>query len=691
MKRKLESSLNLLLIALIVSTLLVSLNTNIDRGISINNENSSQAEVEKNNEDLLNFFDVNDFTNTSHEINVSRVIIANPYGYTTSYTKIHLHLSENASQPIDAFNYTIPTHELVDSKYLEIYSLNDTDAESTKVIDRIEKNESTTFVIQIPSIEKNQFLSIIIKMDHLNAITFEEKAKLEEATYPYQFNLSFLPLISFPITSYNLQWKVGEDIDVNVENDSIQPTSDFFTGNFSKDTSYGLIFENITEISSINRSSLNMSEFGNYNLTFLQNRPFIPVYIPTLAANLTSYLSFTYFQQANTKIEFTEMKSVVTVSEWGYVNTEYEIAIHNIGIKSGSTISTTLGGSNFPQINFYLPESAKKISLHDKYGNLTPTVSIDSIISKKVLSIKPRVQIEDNEKYDLHLSYQEEVSDLVKDLGGGKAQLRIPLSMNFNWTIQRFEFNLLLPHGSSYNLTSIVRSIEEITLRNSTYNSRIREKELLGIFDKTGFRIIFKDLTPLSNQYLNIDFSLPLLYFINVPLSICILFLLLGLAYTIFRNLSFGFRPKRLTLEEIPLDLIKEFVKAYEEKTAIREQILRLDRKRKSKRMSQREYEQTRIILGNRQKGIDRSIVSVSKKLSEKGPRYRIAMRSIEVAEANREDILQNIESLERKKTQERISKDAYAKLKINYDKQLRKANNEVDKVLIDLRSLLTK
>ncbi|UCG90622.1 MAG: hypothetical protein JSU57_02520 [Candidatus Heimdallarchaeota archaeon] len=690
MKRKLESSLNFFLIIMIVSTLLVTMNTNIDRGISRNNENSFQAEVEQNNVDLLNFFDITDFTNTSHEIRVSRVITANPYGYTTSYTKIHLYLSENASQQIDAFNYTIPSHELLDTKYLEIFSLNDTKADPTVVLDTIEENESTTFVIKTPSVGKNQILSIIIKMDHPNAITFEENAKLDDSTYPYQFNLSFLPLISFPITSYNLQWKVGKDIEVKMENDSIQPTSDYFTGNFSEDTSYGLVFENITELSTINRSLLNKSEYGNYNLTALQNRPFIPAYIPTLANNLSSNLSFNYFQQANTIIEFTELKSVVTVSEWGYVNTEYRITIHNIGIKSGSTLSTALGGSIFPQIAFYLPETAKKISLRDNYGNLTPAVSIDSILSKKLLEIKPRVLIEQNAKYDLFLTYREQVSDLVKDVGGGKTQLRIPLSLNINWTIQRFEFNLLLPHGSSYNMTGITSSIEQKVLRDSIHNSSIRKRELLGIFHKTGFKIIFEDLTPLSNQYLNLDFGLPFLYLINTPLSICILFLLLGIAYTIVRNLSFGFKPKKITIEEIPLDLIKEFVKAYEEKTAIREQILSLDRKRKSKKIKQREYEQTRLILGNRQKGIDRSIVTVSKKIAEEGPRYRISMRSIEVAEANREDILQNIESLERKKTQGRIGKEAYAKLKVNYDKQLRKANNEVDKVLIDLRSLLT-
>jgi hypothetical protein len=65
-------------------------------------------------------------------------------------------------------------------------------------------------------------------------------------------------------------------------------------------------------------------------------------------------------------------------------------------------------------------------------------------------------------------------------------------------------------------------------------------------------------------------------------------------------------------------------------------------------------------------------------------------MRSIEVAEASREDYLINIESLEKKKSQGRIGKEAYARLKIDYDKKLKKSNNSIDKVLIELRNLLT-
>ncbi|UCE13660.1 MAG: hypothetical protein JSV04_00445 [Candidatus Heimdallarchaeota archaeon] len=699
MKRILGSILNFILLVMVFSTLFIAINFNTAYGVSGIHGSYSPHETDLNGFELLEFFDTSDFSNISHQINVSRLITGNQYGYTASYTTIHLSLLDNATQAINAFNFTVPNHERQATKFFRIYSSNDTETDSTEVLATIEKNDSTVFVVKIPQISQNQDLTINIEMDHLNAISFEEDAQLQTSTFPYLFNLSFLPLISFPITSYQLEWRVGEDYEGNdirffLDNDSVQPTFDEISGNFSQDD-YSMVFENITELQTINRSLLNTPDFGNYNLTSLENRNFIPAHVPALTSNLTSYLSFNYRQQENTKIEFTKLKSVVTVSEWGSVTTKHEITLLNNGMQSGDDLSTVIGikaplGVS-PEITFLVPPTAGKIGVRDKYGNLTPQVTLKSILNKKMVEIVPRIQIEPGESYDLDLSYQEQISDVVKDIGGGKVQLLIPLSMNFNWTIHQFEFNLLLPHGSSYNLTSVVGILENKISRDASNISTTRERELLGIFDKTGPRVILEDLTPLSNQYMEITFSPFPLYFIQTPLSICILFLILGLAYTLIRNLSFGLKPKRLILEEIPIDLIKEFVKAYEEKTALREQVLRLDRKRKSRKINAREYEQTQKILRNQQQRNDRTIVTASRKLAEESPRYRISMRSIEVAEANREDILQNIESLERKKSQGRIGKEAYAKLKLNYDKQLRKANNEVDKVLIDLRSLLTK
>jgi hypothetical protein len=676
-----------------VSTIFLAMNTNIQTSLSENNENTSHLKVKEINLDELDFFDISEFTNTSHSINVSRVIAANRFGYTVSRTEIRLF--NNASKPINAFNYTIPTDEFYDTKYMKIYTTtNETPSEPAEWYEVEKNNDTIDLVVKIPSVEVSHSTTIVILMDHPNAITFDEDAQLVAETFPYHFNLSFLPLVSFPITSYELKWFVGVDslgevIEVALDNETIQPTSEIFIGNYSQNVGE-ILFQNITGLTTVNRSLLNNSDYG-YNLTNLANLNFIPAYSSNLALNLTSFLSFDYFQSKGTKIEFTSLKTVVTVSEWGQVTTKHEISIRNIGIKSGTTLSSALGGSVYPIIEFSIPETATKIGMHDNYGNITPTITPDPATRHNLVVFKPRVQIEQGAIYDIFLSYQEKASDRIKVIGSGKLQLQIPMTMNFNWTVRQFDFNVLLPFGSSFSLNTIVDTTEQGMNRDSNYNSSITQKQLLGIFDKPGTQIIFENLTPLSNTYVDIDFGITPFFPVFNPLSISLLFLALGLIYIIIRNISFGIKPKRISLEEIPIDLIRSFVKSYEEKTAIREQILRLAQKRKSKNISAREYEKTRIILNNRQQRTDRAIVNVAQKLAEEGQRYRIAMRKIEVAEADREGIIQNIDSLERKKTQGRIGKEAYAKLKLSYDKKLRSANNEVDKVLIELRSLLTK
>ncbi|MFX0182573.1 MAG: hypothetical protein ACFE95_05765, partial [Candidatus Hodarchaeota archaeon] len=634
MKKILGSLLNILLITLTLSTIFLAMNTNIQTSLSESHENTSHLSVKQINLEELDFFDISEFTNTSHSIQISRVIAANRYGYTTSQTEIRLF--NNASKPINAFNYTIPTEEFNDTKYMKIYtSTNETPSESAEWYEIEKNNKTVDLVVKIPSVEVGQSITIYILMDHPNAITFDEDAQLVPETFPYHFNLSFLPLVSFPITSFELKWLVGKDslgevIEVALDNETIQPTSEFFNGNYSQSVGE-ILFQNITELTTVNRSLLNNSEYG-YNLTNLVNLAFIPAYSSNLALNLTSFLSFDYFQNKGTKIEFTSLKTIVSVSEWGQVTTKHEISIRNIGIKSGTGLSSALGGSVYPIIEFSVPETAYKIGMYDNYGNITPTVTPDPTTGRNLVVFEPRVQIEHGDIYDVFLSYQEKGSDIIKVIGSGKLQLKIPISMNFNWTVRQFDFNLLLPFGSSFSSNTIINRTEHGMNRKSNYNSSITQTQLLGIFNKPGTKIIFENLTPLSNTYVNIDFGITPFFPVFNPLSISLLFLALGIIYTVIRNISFGFKPKRISIEEIPIDLIRRFVKSYEEKTAIREQILRLDRKRKSKNISAREYEKTRIILNNRQQRTDRAIVNVSQKLAEEGQRYRIAMRKIEVA-----------------------------------------------------------
>ncbi|MFW9780013.1 MAG: hypothetical protein ACFFE8_14260 [Candidatus Heimdallarchaeota archaeon] len=641
----------------------------------------------------LNFFDPEDLTNTSHQVNITRTIVANQYGYTSE--TIRIEVSNNGLNPIDAFNLTLPFVEYSDNRYLRVFSSNDTETEYTEWTEIETNNDSVVYVVAFPEIEPTHSSIITIQMDHPHAVTYDKDMQLEEATFPYFFNLSFIPMISLPITRYHVDWSIGKDktgavLPVSIDNETITPDPSSFTGTLTNDQQ-GIRIANVTDLATIDRTILNTTEYGNYNLTRLANLPFIPAYQPRLKANFTAYyLSFDYSQQVYTSIEFSSLTTKVIVSEWGWTTTVHDIVIRNIGIQSGSILKTALGSSTFPYIDFNVPETAHKIGFRDNYGNISIASASTTTTGKKIVQINPRVEIEKGEIYYLQMSYRERTSDIASDLGNGRIQLHLPLTIANNWTISQFEFNLLLPFGSTFNLEDMVNSTQKQTLRHVLASSTVSEREFLGLFNRVGIHLMYQELTPLSIRYVDFIAGLAPVYPFYQPLSIFLFLLILGIAYILVRNISFGIKPRRVLLEEIPLDLIRNFVKNYEEKTAVRAQILRLDNRRKTKKISAREYEKTRALLNNRMEQADRSIVSVSRKLAGESRRYRVAMRTIEVAEASREDILLNIDSLERKKTQGRIGKEAYAKLKLSYDKQLQSANNEIDKVLIELRALLT-
>jgi hypothetical protein len=191
-----------------------------------------------------------------------------------------------------------------------------------------------------------------------------------------------------------------------------------------------------------------------------------------------------------------------------------------------------------------------------------------------------------------------------------------------------------------------------------------------------------------GSQLIKIYYDAGFLWIATSPLIFSFGFFLLGLAYIGVRSIRIG-GEAYTEVKEIPYELIENYVRTYEEKTAIRERIRRLDRQRKTGKATDREYQKAKRILQNKLTDIDRNLVDSTRTLAKKGRAYEAFTHSIEVAEAEREDVLANLERLEKRKTAGRIGKDAYRRLKNNYERRLKKANNTVDRVLIELRSLI--
>lgn len=674
-----------------------SLNSQIDDSVgSFDNTKMKTAGLVEDNQV---YFDNSDFTNVSHEIKISRSIRTNSYGYTSATTEIFI--NNTGSKAFNAFNYSIPTSEYDNIRYLSVSLFNETE-KTVDIISTDYQDEFVTLTIQTTDIEVNSSLTLNIITDHLNSVTFDPEATLVETEFPYIFNMSFMPFVTLPITSYNLFWDIGFGVEFNLDNSSILPNDDLPEDVEYSTNPISLILSNVSSLNTISLSSIENISYGilnNYDLNKTSDRKFIPAYSPSLKENYSIQFYFEFFQKDYVLMEFTSLVSHVTINEWKSIHFSYEIILKNVGIKSGTALSTDIGGVNFPLLKFFVPKNTYNVRAKDNYGNvsISPAPYLDPLTGKNIVEIPPRIGIADSDIYKLNFEYTGSIKDYLSDLGNGKVRLTMPLSFDFNWTIQDFKFSVYFPHGSTYSTDKIVSGIQNDTTNYIIGNfidkqtQSVHSQELLNIFNKPGFKIGFSELTPLNNRVVDIDFGLDPFYFIKVPLTFIIFLFALGLIYTLLRNLSFGFKSTQRVYDEIPVQSIRNFVKIYEEKTALRERIFRLEMKRQSKKISQRDYEQTLTILKNKQSENDKQLVSMTKKFSEKGQRYALVMRTIQVAETEREDILKNIETLESRKSTGRISKEVYNKIKLEYEKKLRKANNDIDKVLIELRALLSK
>jgi hypothetical protein len=142
--------------------------------------------------------------------------------------------------------------------------------------------------------------------------------------------------------------------------------------------------------------------------------------------------------------------------------------------------------------------------------------------------------------------------------------------------------------------------------------------------------------------------------------------------------------------EEVPLELIQNFVEKYEEKTALQTRITSLDENRRRKKIKQKEYETQRKILEAKMRELIKDLDMTKRQLKEKGRKYFTIIQKIEVSEEKRTSIERSIQDLRIRYIREKqISKEAYLRILRDYQNQIEKFERDIDREIINLRLLI--
>ena len=659
-------------------TATISNTTPLDSNIHSKVQANSPANINKE------YFQPSTFGNGT-SINVTREILVNDYKYTTVTDTVYIQTNESA---FNTFNYTLPLdlYYKIDHLQLDINgsSTNHGLVQSEPYITNTSAIYS--FVLAEQSTLLNGNFSITMGINDLVANT-----GTINATFPFTFSgINAMPLFDFPMTQFNLSVGLYSfDTGLELENTTGTfypvPSDMGLTSNIVQDSTVGkteIVYSPLSQLPDFNYSNIK-NEYQNSG-----NREFIPAYESTgsLLANFTYPVTFNYFT-SNAAVEYSDVKVTIQFDEWGYVNFNEVTTLINTGV-TGQLIA---GTANTVPVYVHT-NKVSSITAEDQFSNLTKSThqlwsgGQGYPVNLTLITISTRSTVQAGATYTYDLSYSVPAKNFVNETSGFFSpayNVSIPAMSLFNWTNRKVDLTVIFPAMSSVSLPS--------TLWGRPVSSRNISNGFLGL-GKVVLKMELDNFSYLDNNFETFRVTMPPVVgpFYQMFYNSYIFFMA-GLLIIIIRIVTqkFSHIVEVPSQEEtqIPFELMRDFVTAYEEKTALRSRLSDLEKKKKNLRKV--EYDQRAQTLKNKQRANDKKLIGITSELAQVSAVYRESIKNLELAEAERDQILAQIADLDKKKRQSRIRPEIYNKLKNEQNNRLNKAITRIERVLNELRSLL--
>jgi len=135
----------------------------------------------------------------------------------------------------------------------------------------------------------------------------------------------------------------------------------------------------------------------------------------------------------------------------------------------------------------------------------------------------------------------------------------------------------------------------------------------------------------------------------------------------------------------IPVDVLKEFIKTYEEKRRILQGIESIERQVRKGKISRRRYKVQKGSFERRLSRLQKSLNLLRKEIEATSARYAELMKDLEVAEADLETVKASIDRLRIRYRRREISVDTYNRLLDEYERRREKAESTIDEVILRL------
>ena len=313
-------------------------------------------------------------------------------------------------------------------------------------------------------------------------------------------------------------------------------------------------------------------------------------------------------------------------------------------------------------------------------------------INSTQIQIKSRSNVLAGSAYTYDLQYSVKADAYLNQTSGFFSpgyRVILPAMSMFNWTNREVNLKIIFPALSTIKMPDTLYGIKQQDFKAK--GVKLSSTGLLGL-GAVVLTVQLHNFSMYDNNAAVFEMSMPPVVgpFYQIFYNAYIFFLF-GLLIIIVRiatqKFSYMVEAPSQVESQIPFELMRDFVTAYEEKTALRSRLADLEKKKKNLRKV--EFEQRAQTLKNKQNANDKKLISITAELSKVSAVYREAIKNLELAEAERDQILDQIASLDEKKKQSRIRPEIYNKLKNEQNNRLNKAITRIERTLNELRSLL--
>jgi len=340
------------------------------------------------------------------------------------------------------------------------------------------------------------------------------------------------------------------------------------------------------------------------------------------------------------------------------------------------TYTMTSKSDSLKKIVVKLPKGAFDITVstlawYVPSGNL----NLNQTSTYTALSIAFPTPFAKAEKVRFAVNYQLPWEDYVSTENWKKFKTSLTLLESPDWTIKNLIVNVNLPEGAVLVTAPSVGGLNSI--QNGAFSSSL-------VF-------FFENVTSFHDLSLGLEYERAVFWDSFRPtLWMGSLVAVVAVVAVIWSSYKPAVAPLPTGILPVRVEDLKGFIDSYDEKRRLQREIESLEAQVNKGKIPRRRYRVRKLTIESRLSSLSRDLAALRAKINAAGPRYADLMRQLEVAEAEQQGVIADINRTEIRYRRGEISAAAYHKLLEDYYRRRDRAKTTIDGVLLRLREELS-